>query len=116
MSELKPCPFCGSAPSIGPANPKEEGDAWTRIRCESSECTVNPEISVYADRGHKRRAFTLWNRRAAPVVTDDVAEDIVEAVGQLVGMSHGGWDMVNSVELCRAFFAEFQKLGADNAN
>lgn len=64
MDILLPCPFCGENPVVEPENPKEEGDAWTNIRCSNMKCAARPNVRHHADRGHYEVAVNRWNRRA----------------------------------------------------
>lgn len=64
------CPFCGESPSIMPADPVRDGNAWASVECVSPECPVNPRCgdgeSVADDRGsnsYKASAIRLWNVR-----------------------------------------------------
>ena len=62
--ELLPCPFCGSRPSVKPANPEIDGDAWTSIGCSNISSCGQASVTVYAERGHFKKAAAKWNRRA----------------------------------------------------
>lgn len=64
ISELKPCPFCGSEPLVLPVDPEREGDAWTTIRCNMALCPVTAEVTVHKETGHREEAIAAWNRRA----------------------------------------------------
>ena len=107
-------------------------EAWMRGHCWAVEGEwtgktykhAREESGDYVHAGamNTRRLFAAWrDRRAldeAIAARTDHAEDklgmaaadIVEAVGERVGMSHGGCDMVNPAVLCRAFFAGVEKL------
>ena len=69
--EVKPCPFCGHAPFVGPENPEIEGNAFAYVECHNQQCPARPTVTDGAltcdDRGsaaYKRRAIARWNRRA----------------------------------------------------
>jgi len=71
--ELKSCPFCGHPPEAKP---------WERLRqtkpdgyvigCSSNaqDCPANPSVAKF----DKSEAIAAWNRRAPPVVTDEMVE------------------------------------------
>ena len=68
---LKPCPFCGSQPRVGPTDPHVSGDALGFVECCNAECPVLPYCGdgedVVDDRGsdeYKAAAIRRWNRRA----------------------------------------------------
>lgn len=79
--ELKPCPFCGSAPELH--KDKMLGDAW--LGCMNKECTVAPYIEApdLAERGGEASAREAWNRRAIDGIatTYEDADTAAEKVG-----------------------------------
>lgn len=60
MSDLKPCPFCGSFPTI-----EIHEDLYKRkkygIECINEDCEIQPMTARYAD---KEECIEAWNRRA----------------------------------------------------
>lgn len=68
-ADLKPCPFCGSAPTIHSYRRRIE---WFRIRCsdENECCRMMPETTA-----HSRlvEAVAYWNQRGT---RDAVLEEI----------------------------------------
>lgn len=74
MTEPLPCPFCGEAPSVGPARPDLHGSSWGEVCCENDDCWAKPVVrdgdNTADDRGsdaYKQLAIRRWNTRA-PVV------------------------------------------------
>jgi Lar family restriction alleviation protein len=63
MSKLKPCPFCGHKPRIGPF-----ASAIT-IHCANEYCDVGVETSAITEAG----AIEQWNKRA-PMPTANPGE------------------------------------------
>lgn len=73
-----PCPFCGSLPTIVPADPAIEGDAWAAVQCVNRRCVtygydggvvVRDGALMCDERGpaaYKRLAIRRWNRRQFP--------------------------------------------------
>ena len=57
MSELKPCPFCGELPI------QFVKDGLTQIRCNNTQCWIEPATSFYTDR---KTAVEAWEERAQP--------------------------------------------------
>jgi len=71
VSELKPCPFCGGKPFCAEQehlNPKV-GEYWI-VGCGNDDCPVD---TCFVDQPSKAEAIASWNRRAAPVVTEEMA-------------------------------------------
>lgn len=56
-ADLKPCPFCGGAATVGAVR---EGCI---VECNSADCPVNPDTYAH----FKHAAIEQWNRRAEPV-------------------------------------------------
>lgn len=56
MIEPKPCPFCGSPPTIEPEKPDEDFDLWGTVRCISETCAARPEVE------HGERVLILDGR------------------------------------------------------
>lgn len=74
MIEIKTCPFCGEISSVGPVDPKADGDNWAIVRCKNIlGCPVRPFVTHYQDFAYKnieirsaackKRAIQKWNRR-----------------------------------------------------
>jgi len=68
-----PCPFCGTKPTLHPARPELEGNAWGAVACESRRCPATPRVkdgaAVCDERGtgaYIDAAIRRWNRRASP--------------------------------------------------
>lgn len=68
--KLKRCPFCGTLPHVGPADPKREGNAIGYVECINDECPAKPRvgdgIDVADERGtaaYQAAAVRRWNRR-----------------------------------------------------
>jgi Lar family restriction alleviation protein len=57
VTELLPCPFCGSPPRYA-----FEEDVWHLVRCENRKCDVQSGIFPT-----KPMAFSAWNKRAGGV-------------------------------------------------
>ena len=68
MSELKPCPFCGSAPTMV-TDAIEEGDIYNDCQVICRECGASGEFEKDTS-----VSIAAWNRRAAPSETENVAE------------------------------------------
>lgn len=67
---IKPCPFCGELPEVGPKDPEEEGNAWGYVQCVNPKCPARPRVrdgeDMADDRGsdvYKKIAIERWNRR-----------------------------------------------------
>lgn len=68
---IKPCPFCGAEPEIGPKDPEKEGNAFGIVRCVNRKCPAMPRvrdgIEIADERGTEAyvlRAVIRWNGRA----------------------------------------------------
>lgn len=63
--KLKPCPFCGKQPIIGPDDPKTEGSAWAYVSCQNNRCSAMPEVQSYSNGPgpSRRNAARKWNTR-----------------------------------------------------
>ena len=62
---IKPCPFCGGQPEIGPLNPEVEGDGWAAIYCPNPECLI-VRTELYSDDENKKELIiSKWNQRAS---------------------------------------------------
>lgn len=66
-----PCPFCGKAPIVEPAEPEREGDAWGSVICNNGRCAVQPVCKdgskindIRGPGAYKDLAIRRWNRRA----------------------------------------------------
>jgi len=57
--ELKPCPFCGGAPTV------VDDDSYGACYVFCGPCDVMPE-QAYRNVGETAQAIAAWNRRAAP--------------------------------------------------
>lgn len=66
MDELKPCPFCGKAPT--PDFSVIDGEAAYHFHCQNAECPAWPNVSGETEED----AITAWNTR--PPVTDEMVE------------------------------------------
>lgn len=64
--KMKPCPFCGNAPSSGPSNDKDEQD--TTIRC--LDCPAWPMVFGVTP----ENALDQWNTRKGKAAPDHDAE------------------------------------------
>ncbi len=69
--EIKPCPFCGEIPFVGPTNPKIEGDAWGYVECRNPVCVIS-EVQVKdgedccderGTKAYQKAAIKRWNKR-----------------------------------------------------
>lgn len=72
--ELRPCPWCGKGPNIGPWG-AQDLNAWpgaTAIECSSDlhDCPVNPSVTGYT----RAEAITAWNTRHGAGDADRSAE------------------------------------------
>ena len=76
MSELKPCPFCGSEAKLY-ADKKTQD--WGAI-CQQPECECNARIPYCATR---EEAIEQWNRRAPDPWVDALVKAAEEAVNIL---------------------------------
>lgn len=67
MTELKPCPFCGSRPvlqsDIRYPRPACEPKRAYEVICQNSDCIIGFMDERY--RLTEREIVALWNRRAA---------------------------------------------------
>ena len=70
MDTLKPCPFCGHAPTVYPLKPELEGNAFGQVRCSNDDCPAKPCVNDGEDdadeRGsdaYKAAAIKIWNTR-----------------------------------------------------
>ena len=69
---IKPCPFCGENPMVGPADPEIEGDGWGEVKCVNTDCEASPSVEVYdlpeniewISDHYKKAAIFSWNKRA----------------------------------------------------
>jgi hypothetical protein len=66
---LRECPFCGKNPTIYPADPKTEGNAWAQVRCDYIDCVANPRVSDGEEDAadcidYRQLAINRWNTRA----------------------------------------------------
>ena len=95
-------------------------DEITRLADQMDRDAAGCERDGYNDAAIAKRDCAIQLRALARtdhpeiilgMVPEDVAEEIVESIGQTVGVSHGGWDDVDEIELCRAFHAEFVTRG-----
>lgn len=57
MSELKPCPFCGSDPKFT----LDDGDGGSWVTCTNDKCKVNPSAIWHAH--DKETIVQHWNNR-----------------------------------------------------
>lgn len=58
MSELKPCPFCGTIPESGSFD-----DETYSIRCSNNQCAGSPSTCECATAAE---AIAAWNTRSTP--------------------------------------------------
>lgn len=72
MDELKPCPFCGKAPT--PDFSVIDGEAAYHFHCQNAECPAWPNVSGETEED----AITAWNTRSP--VTDEMVEMAVKAL------------------------------------
>lgn len=63
MTELKPCPFCGSEVELGHYTANHND--WWFIRCKVCNITIDP--MYWNDVRSKNEMIKIWNRRT----TDD---------------------------------------------
>jgi len=90
---LKPCPFCACIPRIYPTNHKLEGDAWTRIKCETENCPASGGCATYYDSGHLELAIKAWNTRA------DQTNELKQAVKDLADAVASIKDLKDAMEI-----------------
>ena len=62
MSELKPCPFCGTKYVGVLKGRRVSGVNIYKVRCENTQCDVMPETIWFDD--EEQKAIEAWNRRA----------------------------------------------------
>ena len=72
MDELKPCPFCGKAPT--PDYSAIEGEDTYLFHCQNGECPAWPNVSGETEAA----AITAWNTRSP--VTDEMVERAAKAL------------------------------------
>lgn len=72
MDELKPCPFCGKAPT--PDFSVIDGEAAYHFHCQNAECPAWPNVSGETEAD----AITAWNTRSP--VTDEMVERAARAL------------------------------------
>jgi hypothetical protein len=65
---IKPCPWCGEPPFVGPADPECEGDGHGYVVCQSMDCPVRPRCDdglfvAKSSDACKRAAIKRWNER-----------------------------------------------------
>ncbi len=90
MSELKPCPFCGSAPQVEPHETQEGSFTEARIWCDSIDC-----IGPHTTAGYLDDAVKQWNTRATPPQCDALSRDaLVKKISAAMadGKDSGGYD------------------------
>jgi hypothetical protein len=58
---LKPCPFCGSAPFLNEHYPKVNGHTLWQIGCEDESCPVHDVWG--AGYSNSKLAIEAWNTR-----------------------------------------------------
>lgn len=63
--KLKPCPFCGEAPTVKVHGARN----LYSINCRNDKCHVQPEMSFMFE--HERHAVSAWNRRSTLKESDD---------------------------------------------
>lgn len=56
MSDLKPCPFCGSPGEV------EKGVGAMRVRCSNRECPIHPQTMI-ANIAESDLRISQWNTR-----------------------------------------------------
>jgi len=89
MSELKPCPFCGSNSIY--YNNDERGSSW--VGC--SECTAQVSLPIYSG-----NPALFWNKRAS----EDLSDMLLKAADRIVQLEE------NSIPK-----AEIEKLITDKS-
>lgn len=58
--ELKPCPFCGSRPTVNTwGNPN--GKVMYQVLCDSAACAIQPMTDYHTN---EESIVREWNRRA----------------------------------------------------
>ena len=91
MSELKPCPFCGSIPEVYDSETddiREEDAHWVSVCCR--KCGAEPFRHIYSDnvnedtkQAYRDKCISKWNTRTRADLTDALAEAAEEAKQQI---------------------------------
>jgi len=68
VSELKPCPFCGSDARMWPSHTKaDKNGSYEIVGCSNVDCFIEPTTDEYLP---YEEAVQRWNTRPAPAATD----------------------------------------------
>ena len=84
MTDLEPCPFCGSAPDIAVHN------GWTSVLCADQECPVQVEADFNGEDA-RADAIAAWNTRApSPAARErDAMREALTPSGDTKAAYHG---------------------------
>lgn len=69
MSEIKPCPFCGSSPFYYEDELSDDRLFHSYIECENQDCQVSimsKQVMIHGEEGNQEKIEELiskWNRR-----------------------------------------------------
>jgi Lar family restriction alleviation protein len=108
MSELKPCPFCGSIPEVYDSETddiREEDVHWVSVCCK---CGAEPFRHIYSDnvnedtkQAYRDKCISKWNTRTpAPAEVERLVDDLLSVSKQL-GQSEarGLYDHIEPAEV-----------------
>ena len=80
MTDLLPCPFCGSTPEFRQHGVGDYEYEWADVHCPTCDATIH-RAARNAQGNHAAVVVSRWNRRA----TDGMIDDMIESLQGLKG-------------------------------
>jgi len=81
MSEIKPCPFCGSSASV-----KTGGFGEKAVSCDNKRCGISFDGGIwFTTKGH---AIDLWNKQTIRTKNERLKEQLKKAVDVVEMLKH----------------------------